>query len=103
MLFVDEFGRPLTYRRWKALLTNAAESADADSTSHSFRHFAASALVSHGTSVKAVQEFLGHADATTTLKVYAHLFPGDDERTRTALDEALATLADSTRTVAAGI
>jgi integrase len=100
-LFVDELGRPLTYRRWKTLLTNAAESAGVDVTSHSFRHFAASALISHGASVKAVQEFLGHADATTTLKVYAHLFPGDEERTRTALDEALASLADSTRTVEA--
>lgn len=100
-LFVDELGEPLTYRRWKTLLGNATKMAGVDLTSHSFRHFAASALISHGASVKAVQESLGHADATTTLRVYAHLFPGDEERTRTALDAALANLADSTRTVSA--
>jgi hypothetical protein len=33
---------------------------------------------------------LGHASAAVTLGVYAHLWPGDDERARTILDAALA-------------
>jgi integrase len=113
-LFLDEWGKPLTYRRWKQLLRDvAAEKVDEDGevvrtkisvTSHSFRHFAASALISGGASVKQVQTFLGHASATITLRTYAHLFPGDEDRTRDVLDAALSGLtdrADSTRTVAA--
>lgn len=100
-LLVDERGRPLGYRRWKALLTAAAGAADVPLTSHSFRHFAASALISGGASVKQVQTFLGHSSAMVTLRTYAHLWPGDEDRTRNVLDAALSGLSDSNRTVAA--
>lgn len=60
-----------------------------DVTWHSLRHFYASALIHAGASVKTVQERLGHESAETTLRVYAHLWPGEDERTRAAVDEAL--------------
>ena len=103
-LFVDEFGRPLGYTQWKRLLAAAGKSAKVDLTSHSFRHFAASALISGGASVKQVQAFLGHASAVITLRTYAHLFPGDEDRTRNVLDAALSPLsavADSVRTGAA--
>jgi integrase len=53
VLFTDELGEPLTYRRWKVLLRDAASSADVEMTSHSLRHFAASALISGGASVTA--------------------------------------------------
>jgi hypothetical protein len=33
---------------------------------------------------------LGHASAAVTLGVYAHLWPGDDDRARAILDAALA-------------
>lgn len=92
-LFVDELGRPLTYTRWKKLLAAAAGRAGLDLTSHDFRHFAASALISGGASVKQVQTFLGHASAVITLRTYAHLFPGDEDRTRNVLDAALSPLA----------
>lgn len=63
----------------------------------------ASALISGGASVKQVQTFLGHASAVITLRTYAHMFPGDEDRTRNVLDAALspAALADSARTEAA--
>ena len=53
-------------------------------------------------SVKQVQEVLGHASATETLDVYAHLWPADHDRTREAMRKAtsLATvpeIAGSTR------
>ena len=41
-LFVDEFGAPLTYRRWKGLCRDAAQAAEVTATSHDLRHFAAS-------------------------------------------------------------
>lgn len=113
-LFVDELGDPLAYRRWKRLLADAAAAqvdaegqvvrAAVELTSHSFRHFAASALISGGASVKQVQTFLGHASAVITLRTYSHLFPGDEDRTRNVLDAALGPLvspADSVRTEAA--
>ncbi len=102
-LFADELGDALTYRRWKRLLADAVATAGVDLTSHGLRHFAASALISGGASVKQVQMFLGHASATITLRTYAHLFPGDEDRTRDVLDAALGplALADSVRTEAA--
>ena len=103
-LFTDDLREPLTYRRWKRLLSDEAKAADVDVTSHSFGHFAASALISGSASVKQVQTFLGHASAMVTLRTYAHLWPGDEDRTRSVLDAALSPLgarADSLRTEAA--
>lgn len=89
------------YGRWKELLTAAAPSAGVQVTSHSFRHFFASALVAGGASVKQVQTVLGHSSAVITLRVCAHMWPGDDDRTRDVMDAALSPLADSLRTEAA--
>ncbi|TIC84103.1 site-specific integrase [Nocardioides sp. GY 10127] len=103
-LFVDEFGDPLSYTRWKRLLASACREADVDVTAHGFRHFYASALIAGGASVKQVQVALGHASATITLRTYAHLFPGDEDRTRNVMDAALGPLAraaDRVRTEAA--
>ena len=43
----------------------------------------------------------GHASAVITLRTYAHLWPGDEDRTRNVMDAALGPLADSLRTEAA--
>jgi integrase len=46
-----------------------------------------------------VQRALGHASASTTLDVYGHLWPGDEDRIRAAVDQALGGPAeDSLRT-----
>ncbi|MFD7044745.1 tyrosine-type recombinase/integrase [Rhodococcus jostii] len=58
-------------------------------TWHSLRHFYASTLIYSGASVKTVQNRLGHSTAATTLEIYAHMWPGEDERTRSALDAVL--------------
>ena len=41
---------------------------------HSFRHLNASLLISNGVDVKTVQACLGHAQASTTMNIYAHSF-----------------------------
>ena len=51
--------------------------------------------------MKQVQTVLGHASAVITLRTYAHLWPGDEDRTRDVMDAALSPLADSVRTEAA--
>lgn len=66
---------------------------------HHLRHTFASTLLSRGVSVKAVADWLGHANPTITLTTYAHLMPADEEVARRVLDEALAPGAeDSLRT-----
>jgi len=56
---------------------------------HALRHYYASALLEAGVSIRAVSEYLGHADPGFTLRVYAHLMPTSDERARQAMDLAL--------------
>jgi len=43
-----------------------------------------------GCSVKAVQSFLGHKNASETLDTYGHLWPGDDDKIRAAIDAGFA-------------
>jgi integrase len=64
-------------------------------------HIYASMLIRSGASVKAVQVRLGHSSAKTTLDVYGHLFPDEEDRTRRALEEAFADHEDETPTDAA--
>ena len=94
-LFRDEFGKPLQYRRWKHVWAGASREVQISFTSHAMRHFFASALISGGASVKQVQSVLGHASAVITLKVYSHLWPGDEDRTRVVMDAALTSLENS--------
>jgi integrase len=67
-------------------------------TPHDLRHHYASLLIRSGASVKVVQARLGHASAKTALDTYGHLFPDEADRTRTAIDDAFANLADFPRT-----
>lgn len=115
LLFTDEDGHALRRREfdrvvWKPSRTRAVaslreragaatDSATADRlrrladgiaevTMHDLRHWFASALIFGGLNVKVVAERLGHADAAMTLRVYAHLFPDDEDRSRQAIDDA---------------
>jgi integrase len=54
---------------------------------HALRHFYASALLDAGESIKTVAAYLGHSDPGFTLRVYTHLMPASEERTRKAVDE----------------
>lgn len=45
---------------------------------HDLRHYHASVLIHAGRSPKAVAARLGHADASETLRTYAHLWPSDE-------------------------
>jgi integrase len=64
---------------------------------HALRHFYASVLIDAGESVRAVADYLGHADPGFTLRVYAHLFPSSEERARTAVNRAMADGEDQAR------
>jgi integrase len=68
---------------------------------HCLRHFYASGLIAAGCDVVTVQRAMGHRDAATTLRVYAHLWPTAEDKTRGAAAElmsATGSAADSVRT-----
>ena len=56
---------------------------------HALRHYYASTLLDAGENIRALSEYLGHADPGFTLRTYTHLMPASSERTRKAVDEAL--------------
>lgn len=84
----------------------AAAGLPEDTTFHALRHACASILAAQGAGPKEVQEHLGHADASITLKVYTHLFAGRLEGLVSRLDaahrEASAALTDPARTRSTG-
>lgn len=53
---------------------------------HDFRHSHASLLLSSGVPISAISERLGHSDITTTMNVYIHLIPKDEERVLTTIN-----------------
>jgi integrase len=74
---------------WKKALAAAGVEPTRENGMHALRHFYASVLLDAGESIKAVSEYLGHADAGFTLRTYTHLLPTSDARTRRAVDEVL--------------
>jgi integrase len=48
-------------------------------TVHGMRHTSASLLLSAGVAPHVVQQRLGHKDASTTMDVYSHVLPGQQE------------------------
>lgn len=55
---------------------------------HSFRHFAASSLISKVLDVTTVSGALGHCNSGTTLNVYSHQFQTAQARVSEAMDGA---------------
>ncbi|MFD0541803.1 tyrosine-type recombinase/integrase, partial [Actinomadura luteofluorescens] len=53
---------------------------------HALRHFYASVLLDAGENIKALSLYLGHSDPGFTLRVYTHLVPSSEGRTRKAVD-----------------
>jgi integrase len=91
--FTNEKGHPVSRNRaghlWRKAAAKAELPEDANGW-HALRHFYASALIRAGLSVKEVQKRLGHESAKTTLDAYPHLWPSDEDRTRSAVEAALA-------------
>ncbi|MGW3572095.1 tyrosine-type recombinase/integrase [Streptomyces sp. NPDC000941] len=52
---------------------------------HALRHFYASVLLDAGENIKALSLYLGHSDPGFTLRVYTHLMPSSETRTRAAI------------------
>ena len=59
-------------------------------TFHSLRHTCASLLIRCGMSLYETSRYLGHASATTTANIYAHLLPGGLEKAVTIFENLFA-------------
>jgi integrase len=78
--------------RWwflRVLQRRAVAAGHGKVTIHQLRHFAATAMLEAGIHVKAVAEMLGHADASTALRIYAH---ATESAKRSASDALASTL-----------
>ncbi|WP_369370589.1 tyrosine-type recombinase/integrase [Promicromonospora sp. Populi] len=91
LLVTSQYGIPPAFQSfngtWKRALRAAKVPDTAANGCHVLRHTYASALLHHGESVKALAEYLGHADPGFTLRTYTHLMKGSDERARAAVDK----------------
>ena len=56
-------------------------------TPHELRHTAAALMIDQGANPVTVQRRLGHKDVTTTLQVYGHRFPEQDDLLTARLDD----------------
>ena len=56
---------------------------------HDLRHTAGSLLLAQGVNIKQIQEFLGHADAMTTLNIYTHTDENAKKETAAAMGKVL--------------
>jgi integrase len=75
---------------WKPALDAAGVPATRSNGMHALRHTYASVLLEDGVSIKALAEYLGHADPGFTLRTYTHLMPSSEDRARAAVDRAFA-------------
>jgi integrase len=73
---------------WRPALTRAGVPDLRENGCHALRHFFASTALHEGETIKAVSEYLGHADPGFTLRTYTHLMEGSSERTKRAIDAA---------------
>lgn len=74
---------------WKPALREAGLTPTRDNMCHATRHWYATALVTAGTPMKTVSDYLGHADVAFTMRVYTHRTDDHDNQARKALDAAL--------------
>lgn len=80
LLFVDELGRPLTYRRLRLEFVEARDRAGLPPVHlHDLRHTSASWALKRGAPIHDVSARLGHASHGFTLDTYVHSMPGGDK------------------------
>jgi integrase len=103
LLFTSREHKPLNRNYfnpyvWKLALVRAGIEPDRAHGMHALRHYYASVLLDAGESIKAVAEYLGHADPGFTLRVYTHLLPTSEDGARRAIDQVLGAVSDGPQT-----
>jgi integrase len=75
-------------KRWAAL----AKEMKLSVTFHALRHTHASMLIDAGIDIVKISKRLGHANVSTTLDVYAHLFAAKEDKSAAAINSAITAL-----------
>lgn len=88
-IFTYDLERPISPDMVTHYVRNLGRRLGLDVHLHSLRHFAATEMIGSGHDVRTVAGRLGHTDATTTLRVYAHVLPQRDRDAAAALGSAL--------------
>jgi integrase len=84
-LFAHNYNRII----WKPSITSLGIDASVRGNGlHRMRHTFASEMLSEGEDIASLAEWMGHSNATTTLRVYAHFMPKKEDRTRARMDNA---------------
>ena len=78
------------YRGYRGVLASSDIQDVATVNWHTLRHTAASQWLRHGADIFSVSRRLGHASASFTMDVYAHLLKGQQKQAAEALDYLLA-------------
>lgn len=95
LIMTDDEDRPwwrqvFNHKRWRPALERAGvTNATREDGTHALRHYYASVLLEGGVSIKALSEYLGHADPGFTLRTYTHLMPASHDRTRRVIDSRI--------------
>ncbi|MEX2620333.1 MAG: site-specific integrase [Egibacteraceae bacterium] len=93
LVFTTRERGPLTRRHynvnvWKPALVAAGVEPTRANGMHALRHHYASVLLEEGVNIRALADYLGHADPGFTLRTYTHLMPASADRARQAIDAA---------------
>ena len=90
-LLPDEHGQVWTTARWRRIWAAMCEEAGLKGVdTYTLKHTAVSMAIAAGADVYAVQRMCGHADASTTLNVYGHLWDEGLDSIPSAMDAYLA-------------
>ncbi len=93
LLFTSRERKPLQRTHynpyvWKPALMEAGVEPTRANGMHALRHHYASVLLDGGVSIRALADYLGHADPGFTLRTYTHLMPDSEDRARQVVDAA---------------
>ena len=75
-------------KQWAAL----AREMNLSVTFHALRHTHASMLIDAGIDIVKISKRLGHANVSTTLDVYSHLFAAKEDKSAAAINSAITAL-----------
>ena len=73
---------------WKPALAAVGIAPTREHGMHALRHHYSSVLLDGGISIRALAEYLGHADPGFALRIYSHLMPNAEARDRAVVDAA---------------
>jgi site-specific recombinase XerD len=86
------YGQPMSRQSiWELVHDTAAQLGIGRVSPHDFRHYRATQMRNAGAAVETIQAILGHADISTTLRVYAHL---DKAKAREQFDRTITAAKD---------